>query len=59
MTIPTGLGLSKGIEAADLPGTPLPSRVARAKANNAAYSGKDMQPDPCYCGCCNMERSAF
>lgn len=53
MTIPTGLGLVRGIESADQAGTPLPNRAARAKMNNAkAIKGETS--DPCYCGCCTM-----
>ena len=36
MTVPTGNGQQRGMEAADGPGTPLPgSRPSRAAANNA------------------------
>jgi len=34
-TNPTGQGLTRGIEVAGQPGTPLPGRVQRAAANNA------------------------
>jgi hypothetical protein len=54
MTIPTGLGLTRGVESADLPGTPLGNRQARAAANDARYGGMSMSPDPCYCGCCKL-----
>jgi len=58
MTIPTGLGLTRGPETADAAGTPLPNRATRAAANNAQYGRFDQQPDPCYCGCCNMTKDA-
>lgn len=35
MTVPTGNGEARGCESADGPGSPLPSRPARAAANNA------------------------
>jgi len=54
MTIPTGQGLTQGIEAANLPGHPLARRTARAAANNAKFGSKGNTPDPCYCGCCKM-----
>lgn len=53
MTIPTGLGLHRGPDAADLPGTPLPNRAVRAAANNASAVHGETS-DPCYCGCCDM-----
>ena len=53
MTIPTGHGLRMGIESADPAGTPLPNRVASAKANDASAI-KGETSDPCYCGCCDM-----
>jgi hypothetical protein len=58
MTIPTGLGLTRGPESANSAGTPLAPRRVRAAANDAAFGGKDQSPDPCYCGKCNMTRSA-
>ena len=53
MTIPTGLGLIRGPETADAPGSPLPNRAARA-AQNDAKAVKGEVSDPCYCGCCDM-----
>jgi hypothetical protein len=53
MTIPTGLGLVRGPESADQPGTPIGNRVAFA-ARNDATAVKGETSDPCYCGCCNM-----
>lgn len=55
MTIPTGLGHTMGIEAADLPGTPLGNRQGRSKANDARYGSMGNIPEPCYCGCCDMK----
>ena len=53
MTIPTGLGLTRGIDAADpIPGRSF-DRVAFAKANNAK-AVKGETSDPCYCGNCDM-----
>jgi hypothetical protein len=54
MTIPTGQGLTRGIEAADLPGSPLPRRTARAEANDRQYGSLGEVSDPCYCGKCKM-----
>jgi len=59
MTIPTGLGLTRGIDAADLPGSPLVRRESRAASNDSKFGGKGNTPDPCYCGCCNMEKSSL
>lgn len=53
MTTPTGLGLVRGIESADQPGTPIGNRVAFA-ARNDATAVKGEVSDPCYCGCCYM-----
>ena len=39
MTVPTGNGESRGPEVAPAAGTPLPSRPARAAANNARNKG--------------------
>lgn len=58
MANPTGLGLTKGIESADLPGGSTFNRQAYARSNDAKYSKLDQQPDPCYCGCCDMTRKA-
>jgi hypothetical protein len=53
MTIPTGQGLTMGLDSANPAGTPLPNRVARAQSNDAkAIKGETS--DPCYCGCCTM-----
>ena len=53
MTIPTGLGLTRGIESADpIPGRSF-DRVAAAKANDAS-SVKGETSDSCYCGNCDM-----
>ena len=53
MTIPTGLGLHRGLESANQAGSPLANRAARAAANDSrAVKGKTS--DPCYCGCCDM-----
>jgi hypothetical protein len=54
MTIPTGLGLVRGVESADQAGTPLGNRQARSAANDRMYGGMGNIPDPCYCGCCKM-----
>ena len=59
MTVPTGLGLTRGIETAMPAGTPLPNRAVLAAANNRKYGAMSQQPDPCYCGCCGMEKSCF
>ena len=56
---PTGLGLSRGYEFAGQAGTPLPPRRVRAAAQDAEWSGKSQSPDPCYCGNCDMHRSAI
>jgi len=58
MTVPTGLGLTRGPESAMPAGTPLPNRATRAAANNAAFGKYDQQPDACYCGCCDMTKKA-
>lgn len=55
MTIPTGQGLTQGIEAANLPGTPLARRESRAASNDRQFGSLGNVPDPCYCGCCNMK----
>ena len=53
MTVPTGLGLTRGIDAADpILGRTL-DRVAFAKANNAK-AVKGETSDSCYCGNCDM-----
>ena len=59
MTVPTGLGLVRGFEAADQPGGSTMNRPAMAAANNAKYDTYDQQPDPCYCGSCDMTRKPF
>ena len=46
MTIPTGDGRKCGLDAADEMGTALPSRPARAIANNARYSKLDYDAKP-------------
>ena len=38
MTIPSGNGETRGPEAAGVPGTPAPSRPARARANDAKHA---------------------
>jgi len=53
MTVPTGLGLVRGVESAMPAGTPLPNRVTRAKQNDASAI-KGETSDPCYCGNCDM-----
>jgi hypothetical protein len=53
MTIPTGLGLVRGPESADQPGTPIGNHAAFAARNNAS-AVKGETSDPCYCGCCSM-----
>ena len=55
MTIPTGQGQTRGVDAADLPGSPLPRRTARAAAHDSAFGHMGNVPDPCYCGCCDMK----
>ena len=53
MTIPTGLGLVRGLDAANPVGGPVTNRATRAKMNDAkAIKGETS--DPCYCGCCDM-----
>lgn len=52
MTIPTGLGLTRGVDSADpIPGRSF-NRVAAAAANNAS-AVKGETSDPCYCGQCD------
>ena len=58
MTIPTGLGLVRGVESADPAGTPLPNREVRAAANDSKFGVYSQQPNPCMCGCCNTVTSA-
>ena len=58
MTVPTGLGLVRGVESADPAGTPLPNRAVRAARNDAtAINGETS--DPCYCGQCDMTDARF
>jgi len=57
MTIPTGLGLTRGLESANLPGTFIANRATAASANDAKYGRLSTQPDACYCGCCDLEKS--
>lgn len=57
MTVPTGLGLTRGIEAAPMPAGPATNRATWAAMNNRKYGAMSQQPDPCYCGCCDMEKS--
>jgi len=53
MTVPTGLGLTRGLDSAgQIPGRSF-DRVAAAKANNAS-AVKGETSDPCYCGNCDM-----
>jgi len=53
MTVPTGLGLRRGLDAADpIPGRSF-NRVAAAAANDSR-AVKGETSDPCYCGCCDM-----
>lgn len=56
MTIPTGLGLTRGLESADQPGTAPYNRATWAKMNDAK-AVKGITSDPCYCGCCDLEKS--
>lgn len=58
MTIPTGLGLTLGLESADYAGSPLANRAVRAAANDAK-AVKGETSDPCYCGCCDMADGAW
>ena len=56
MTIPTGRGEVRGPESADLPGNPLPSRPARAKANDAsAVHGITPSNDRAHLGLVDMK----
>jgi len=53
MTVPTGLGLTRGLDAAgQIPGRTY-DRVAAAKANDAK-AVKGETSDPCYCGQCSL-----
>ena len=58
MTVPTGLGHKMGIESAGQAPGDSADWVARAASNNAQYGKYDQSPDPCFCGCCDMTRSA-
>jgi len=58
MTVPTGLGLVRGPESADLPGGPVTNRATWAKMNDAK-AVKGEVSDPCYCGCCDMTDKAW
>ena len=58
MTIPTGLGLTRGLESANLPGTLPHNRATWAKMNDAK-AVKGEVSDPCYCGNCNMADGAW
>jgi hypothetical protein len=55
---PTFGGRRLGPETAQPAGNFIPSHVALAAANDAKFGGLSTQPEPCYCGCCNMTRSA-
>ena len=57
--IPTGLGLTRGMEALQAVPAGTFDRPAQSAANNAKYSTFDQQPDPCLCGCCDMTRKPF
>jgi len=57
--IPTGLGLTRGMEAMQAVPAGTSNRPAKAMANNAMYSQFDQSPDSCYCGNCDMTRKPF
>ena len=57
--IPTGLGLTRGMEAMQAVPGGTSDRPAKSAANNAKYSTFDQQPDPCYCGKCDLTRKPF
>jgi hypothetical protein len=53
MTVPTGLGFTRGLDAAgQIPGRSF-NRVAAAQANDAS-AVKGETSDPCYCGKCSL-----
>lgn len=61
MTIPSGNGQARGPEAAGGPGTPAPSRPARARANNERnkdFLGQTPVADQAGLGTEDMQRSA-
>jgi hypothetical protein len=49
-TMPTGEGQVRGLDSAGVPGTPLPSRPERAKANDADAPCHDTTSPPDYAG---------
>ena len=61
MTIPSGNGQTRGPESAGGPGTPAPSRPARARANNEKYKdflGQTPVADQAGFGTEDMQRDA-
>jgi hypothetical protein len=56
---PTGLGLVRGPESAPTANMITPNRASVAAANNAKWGNKGNTPDPCFCGCCDITRSAI
>jgi hypothetical protein len=57
--VPTGLGLVRGPESAPTANMTTPNRATTAAANDAKWDRLANTPDPCYCGCCDMTRSAI
>jgi len=57
--IPTGLGLTRGLESMQAVPGGTSDRPAKARANDAKYDTFDQQPDPCYCGKCDLTRKPF
>lgn len=58
MTVPTGKGEVRGPESADMAGSPLPSRPARAKMNNAkAVHGVTPKNEKAHLGLVDMKGS--
>lgn len=55
---PTYGGQRLGPESAQPAGSFIPSRVSAAASNDAQWGKFSQQPDACYCGCCEMTRSA-
>ena len=58
MTIPTGLGLTRGIESASQPGDSSFNRQEYARRNDAKAI-KSIVSEGCWCGCCSMKGRTF
>jgi len=52
----TGKGEVRGMDAPSMT-APIGNHATFAAANSRKYAMGNT-PDPCYCGCCNMKRSA-